>query len=480
MVQPISISAAIGSRQLFTIAFGTIVGIAWVFLAGPWLRAAGSFGTMGGLCVGAVLMIPIVWCYARLAESYSGAGGELLYVGRTLGVWPGLLAGWFLAFVYIALVAFHCVTVAWLVDVGLAHVGAAFHPVLSFNPNIGLLASGILFVGIGVANLRGISVASRTQDVVVAILVVATLAFAGNTLWLGRTDYLHPYIVAPAGSRWAGVLKVLATAPFLYGGFGTAVQAVSDIRGGRPRRMLAVLGGAVVAAAVFYSFVILSVAAALPRQQLLSYPLPALDAFAAAFHSPLATAMAAAVALIALCTSWNGVFIGAWKLSAALAVTPLFPWSSPSQTLRRMRASRSIVFVWAASLAVAAEGRSGLLGIVNSVALMMAIIYLLMACGTLRQLGTGCGIWTRWGGMAAAALMVSLAVGWLAAENLWQSSTSARDVLVLAVWTVVFACLALTRRRHVHARRIEWNCEPDISRTRLRADESTNEGRGRA
>ena len=30
--------------ELFTLAFGTIAGIAWLFLTGPWLRAAGPLG----------------------------------------------------------------------------------------------------------------------------------------------------------------------------------------------------------------------------------------------------------------------------------------------------------------------------------------------------------------------------------------------------------------------------------------------------
>jgi amino acid transporter len=444
------VSARLHPAQLFTIAFGTIAGIAWVFLAGPWLRAAGPLGTVIGLTLGGVLMLPVVWCYARLAERYPGAGGELLYVGHTLGTWPGMLAGWLLALAYIALVAFHLVTVTWLVDVCLERVGALTGGPVIFSEYAGFGISAALFSGVVIANCRGVAMASRLQDVVVAMLAVATLAFAANAFRLGQASYLVPHFGAGNAPAYHGVLRVIATAPFLYGGFGTAVQAVSDVRSGRPCPLLRILGCAVMGAALFYAIIVLSVACVLPREALLDYPLPALDAFSAGFHSPLATVVVGCVALIALCTSWNGVFLGAWKIIAALADRRFLPRFLGQNNRPRGVPYGAVFFVTAASIALASRGRIGLLGIVTSVAFMIAIIFLLMAGGTLRSLLKRDQPSLRDApklGIALAAVGVAIAVVVLAGANLRESPTSVSDTWVLVLCGVAFVLQGLLRRR---------------------------------
>jgi basic amino acid/polyamine antiporter, APA family len=446
-------SAQLHPAQLFTIAFGTIAGIAWVFLAGPWLRTAGPLGTVIGLTLGGALMLPVVWCYALLADRYPGAGGELLYVGHTLGTWPGMLAGWLLALAYIALVAFHLVTVTWLVDVCLERVSVLTgHPAI-FSQYAGFAVSAALFCGVVLANCRGVATASRLQDVVVVALALATLAFAANAFRIGRAGYMVPYFGGGNGPAYQGVLRVIATAPFLYGGFGTAVQAVSDLRSDRPCPTLRILGCAVMGAALFYAIIVLSVACVLPREDLLKYPLPALDAFSAGFHSPLATIVVGCVALIALSTSWNGVFLGAWKIVAALADRHFLPRFLGRNEQRENLPYGAVLFVTATSIALAGRGRVGLLGIVTSVAFMIAVIFLLMTSGTLRSLinkGHRPPYRDAWKlGVAVAAVGVAVAVVVLAGANLRESPTSVSDIWVLALCGIAFVLQGLLRRRLV-------------------------------
>lgn len=450
--KPRDLSAPVQPLQLFTIAFGTVVGITWIFLSGPWLRAAGSLGAVLALLLGGISMLPVAWCYAQLAEAYPGAGGELLYVARTLGLWPGLVAGWLLAFSYITLVAFHLVTVAWLIDVCLEHLPLGpLQPQLTRLAGIGF--SALAFVAIIATNLRGLRAASRAQDVVVTLLIVATLGFAINSFRLGRLAYLHPYLVTAPGRPFAGILQVLAMAPFLFGGFGTAVQAISEGRGTRPRSVFAALGAAVTAAAVFYSVIVLSIAAALPRQQLLGYAMPALDAFSRAFRSPLATVSVSVLALVALCTSWNGVFLAGWRLVRALGHAELLPkWLAP-RSEPASAARRPILVVSALSVALAMQGRSGLLGIVDSVAFMIAVIFLLMAGGTLRHLLRlvlpATASRTLRLGLAAVATVVALAVMLLAGYNLAASASSSSDLLAVIACVLAFVVLAMSRRSRV-------------------------------
>lgn len=450
---PKDLATPVQPLQLFTIAFGTVVGITWIFLSGPWLRAAGSLGAVLALMLGGISMLPVVWCYARLAEAYPGVGGELLYVGRTLGIWPGLMAGWLLAFSYITLVAFHLVTVAWLIDISLDHL--PFGPLhqLPLLRVAGIGFSALAFAAIVATNLRGLRAASRAQDLVVALLIVATLGFAVNSLRLGRLTYLHPYLVTAPDHPFGGILRVLAMAPFLFGGFGTAVQAISAGRRPRPRSVLAALGVAVIAAAVFYSVIVLSIASALPRGQLLGYAMPALDAFSRGFRSPLATVSVSVLALVALCTSWNGVFLAGWRLVRALGHAELLPeWLAP-RSEPASAARRPILVVCALSVALAMQGRSGLLGIVDSVAFMIAVIFLLMSGGTLRHLlrlvlpATASRMLRL--GLAGISTVVALGVMLLAGYNLAASASSSSDLLAVIACVLAFVVLAISRRSRI-------------------------------
>lgn len=434
---------------LFALAFGTIAGIAWLFLTGPWLRAAGPLGSTLGLLGGAALMIPIVWCYAHASEHYPGGGGELLYVGHTLGRWFGLLAGWLLALAYIALVAFHVVTVSWLAQVCLtrwAQMGVSPPP----PAFVGSLVSLSIFAVIVYGNIRGAAAASRLQDAIVVLLAIATLGLAANAMRLGRTAYLAPYF-GSSQSISSGILQIIATAPFLYGGFNTAIQAVNELNKRQRGRVMLVLSSAILAAALFYSTILLSMACVLPRQQLLGYEMPALDAFRAGIHSPSATLIVGLIALVALCTSWNGVFLGAWKLVLALFRARLLPVTPASG--REPPIWLAVALVTLASLLLSLRGRSGLLGIVAGVAVIMAMIFCMMSAGILRALVKGGVAGPLSGkrplGIASLAVAISLCIAWLSLDNLFHTPTSRGDAFLLGLGALTFVALALGRRRHV-------------------------------
>jgi amino acid transporter len=321
-----------------------MVGIAWVFLAGPWIRSAGPVGSVAALFGGGLAMLPIIGCYARLAERFPGDGGEIRYVGETLGSVGGLVAGWLLGFCYTSIVAFHCVMVAWLVDISLSNLGGAFGLTAVHAHTVGIAVSAAMFAGVVIANVLGVTVAATVQDAVVTALIVAILLLCVGAVEFGSVGNLRPYFASSGNGSLRGIAQVLATAPFLYAGFNIAAQGVADVQEGHPLHVRTALGGAVIAAAAFYSLIIMSISAALPRAQLLSQPLPALDAFAASFHSHLAVAAVAAVALIALATSWNGGLFGAWKVLRAMTDKGLLP-SFPGASVRDGTKSRGPIFV---------------------------------------------------------------------------------------------------------------------------------------
>jgi basic amino acid/polyamine antiporter, APA family len=428
-----------------------MVGVAWVFLAGPWIRTAGPLGTVAALFAGSMAMLPIIGCYARLAERFPGDGGEIRYVGETLGPVGGLAAGWLLAFCYTSIVAFHCVMVAWLVDLSVSNLGDALGLTAVHARSLGLGVSAAMFAGVIIANVLGVTVATAVQDAVVTALIIAILLLCLGAVEVGSVGNLHPFFASSRNGGLRGVAHVLATAPFLYAGFNIAAQGVGDVQEGRPLHVRAALGGAVIAAAAFYSLIIMSISGALPRAQLLSQPLPALDAFAASFHSRAAVAAVAAVALIALATSWNGGFFGAWKVLKAMTDKGLLPSFPGAGAGDRSKSLGAICVVAVVAVLLALGGRQGLTGIIDSTALMFGIIFSLVCTGDLL---TTCSA-SRRGGVrrvrevlaGSLGLGAALCITTIALFAAFDAEVLPASLLVVPGWLLALVPLVMLRRR---------------------------------
>src|SRR5687768_12973540 len=75
----------VGALEIFTLSFGTVVGIAWIFLLPAWLTAAGPIGTALAIVTGVVAVLPIALCYSRTVRRFPGSGGEIRYVLESFG-----------------------------------------------------------------------------------------------------------------------------------------------------------------------------------------------------------------------------------------------------------------------------------------------------------------------------------------------------------------------------------------------------------
>ena len=79
MTVEVSFVRALGARQLFSIAFGAILGAGWFVALGQWLGQAGSLGTALGFIGGAAVVAWITRCYADIGTRHPAAGGEVIY-----------------------------------------------------------------------------------------------------------------------------------------------------------------------------------------------------------------------------------------------------------------------------------------------------------------------------------------------------------------------------------------------------------------
>jgi amino acid transporter len=75
----------------FVLAFGTIVGSAWMVLMGEWVAPAGPGGAMLAFIAMCVMMVPMAGAYAELMARVPRAGSESVFVEAAFGGWAGFL-----------------------------------------------------------------------------------------------------------------------------------------------------------------------------------------------------------------------------------------------------------------------------------------------------------------------------------------------------------------------------------------------------
>lgn len=405
----------LGKVQLFTLSFGTIVGVGWITVMGEWLGQAGSLGSIVAFLLGGGLMILVGLCYGELAAAYPVTGGELVYGYKLLGPKIAYVIGLILVLNFTIVCSFEAVSVGWLATAlwpGLE--GRELYHVLGQEVHAGSLVLGVLgTVGIALLNYYGAKLSSKFQDVMTCILVVVTLIFVGFGLVGGDWANLRPYWGSANGGAmipWGGVLLVVATAPFWFNGFGTIPQALGEKSAvTSPRQVTAAIVLSIVAAMVFYCAVILSAAVAAPRDQLLAAKLPAAEAFAVAFKSPLLGKVVLFAGMLGLITTWNAVFFAATRVLFALGRCG---YAAPALAAVHPRFGSPANAVWvvaALSFVPVLLGKGVIIPIVSASGIAMAAVFGLMCWGVLRlrakEKARGTKI-VAWGGMAGSAFML--------------------------------------------------------------------------
>ena len=85
-------------------------------MLGAWLSDAGSLGAMIAFLVGGLIMLPVALCYAEVAGMYPVSGGEVAYIYEMYGERLAFVAGWLLAFIYVATTSFEAISVGWVLS----------------------------------------------------------------------------------------------------------------------------------------------------------------------------------------------------------------------------------------------------------------------------------------------------------------------------------------------------------------------------
>jgi amino acid transporter len=447
VARPDRLRRQLSAHHLFALSFGTIIGTGWITGLGIWLGLAGPFGSIAGFALGAVVMLLIGLCYARLAVRHRRSGGAIAYAYDLWGVDAAFASGWCMVLVYVTAISFQTVAIAWMLEALLTPAvrGPALYT--AFGENVyAITALAALAVGASIAwlNYRGVQVLARFQSVLTFAKIAIAVVFFACALAVGRVEYLEPGWSADAtGFSAAGMWAVFATAPFFLAGFDVIPLAMGETSPHVTRRAVYVaIIGSLVAAAVYYALVILCGALLVPRADLLEASLPTAAAFERAFDSSFAAKAVLAAGLMGVLTCWNSSVFAAGRVLHAMAESKLIPgWFACLHPLHATPA-RAVLFASILGLLLVPFGRAVIHAIVNTSGSSLAIVGLIVCLGLLRERVRVRRVSRHAGSITGLLLFLFAALGAafivvMALAESWRSSRVGAmpvELLIFAAW----------------------------------------------
>ena len=457
-------------RSLFSLAFGTIIGVGWITVMGAWLSGAGAIGAIIAFVLGGLGILAIGLCYSEMAAAYPVTGGEVAYVFEAWGARWSFAAAWFLAFSYIFTTSFEAISVEWVVSALVPGFGGpVIYTLLGQEVRLWSLALGLAVMAvITFINYRGGKTAAWFQDLMTAGLIILTLIFVVAGVVGGSVANLEPMFSGTTpGAALVGVGIVLGTAAFWFAGFDTIPQAMEEVEEGAKLRLLPrVMGASILFALVFYCLVILATAMSMPRAELLASELPAAAAIEAALGSPFLGRIVLFAGLCGLITTWNAIFFASTRIVFAMARAHMIPHRLARVHDRYGSPSAAVIFVAVMGSVGALFGRNAILVIVGGAAISAMIVFLVVVLGVLRLRKTRPDHprpYTVPGGRGFLVLSAVIALGLLGA-SIWEPFHGAggripAEWIVLVVWAalgLVFYRAAAPLRREVSDRKLRW------------------------
>ncbi len=233
--------------NVWALAFGCIIGWgAFVMPGNTFLGNAGPLGTGIAMGIAAVIMIVIAVNYNFMIQRIPVSGGEFAYTKNTFGKKHAFVCAWFLGLSYLAIVPLNGTALALIGRNLLNNVfQRGFHyQVAGYDIYIGeiLLAAAALIL-LALLSIRGVKFSGVFQTLLAVSLIGGVAIVALAALISSKTSVMSlTPVYYPGSSKVAGVLAVVAVAPWAFVGFDTIPQAAEEFRfSHRKARFLMVL-----------------------------------------------------------------------------------------------------------------------------------------------------------------------------------------------------------------------------------------------
>lgn len=363
----------LGRWDIFTLAFGAMIGWGWVVLTSDWIQEAGVFGAIVAFLIGGVVVSLVGLTYSELTAAMPKVGGEHVFSYRGLGVNASFLCTWFIILGYVSVCAFEAVALPVVLEnlIPLSHGD----PIWSINDSpihldwvsIGIAGSLV----IGFINFKGVKSAAFIQAIFTGFILIVGILLIFGSLFLNSAP-VDSTEVWDTSKFSIGLMSVIIMTPFMFVGFDVIPQAAEEID--LPFKMIGrVLILSVVLAVVWYIAIIYGVGTTLTSIELNKSTLAPAEAMQRIFGAKWAKDLLVLAGLSGILTSWNSFFIGATRSIFAMGHSGMLPKFFSYLHPKHKSPVNAIIFVTMISILATLFGEIALGWLVNAGSLGIVI-----------------------------------------------------------------------------------------------------------
>lgn len=423
----------------FALAFGVMVGTAWLVVMDDILHRGGPLGALLGFTAGALMLLPIGYVYGRLVPAVPDEAGEAAYVAQFFPRGVSFATGWMVFLSYFLTCPFE----------GLAAGRIAGYLFPSLNTHelyrLGgypvylphLLLGIVITIALTAVNYRGIRAGARLGKITTFTFLTLVIVFALAGAAHGSASNLHPlFSHAPLVS----IFLVWQIVPWLLSGFESvgkySEEASSDFKSSGFSIAIALT---IFTGLAFFWVVISAVAYVSPWQSLeSSQQFPTAIAFERALHAHWIVVLILSSALVALIQAFNANLIASSRLLFAMARRRLIVTQLEYIHPRNQSPTIAIIVVGIATALTMFLGEAGLVPILEVGALSSALGWM-----------AGCVSFycmkPDWRGRAAAVfgILVTLMMCLAKVLPMVPGHFTRYEWIALALWTAIGVMLSV-------------------------------------
>jgi amino acid transporter len=314
---------ALGAREYFTLAFGTMIGVGWMVVIDDWLTRGGAIGTMFGFLIGGLALIPIGYVYGRLTERMPDAGSEIAYTSAVFPQSVSFGTGWMMTLAYLIVCPYEAVAIGRIGSYLLPQMNSIeLYRVGNYPVYLPHLCAGlVLTLVIVVVNYRGVQISAKFQNATTFGLLAIFVVFATLGLFRGDIANWQPPFADNRGmlGPLVSTLLVLQIVPYFMTGFEAVPKCSEEASVDfKPRDFTRVIFLALGAGILFYVTIVAVVTLIQPWQSLTQERFATAVAFERAFGSHALVQLIMFAVLLSLVKIFNGNFITATRLLYAM------------------------------------------------------------------------------------------------------------------------------------------------------------------
>ncbi len=234
---------ALGRRDIIGILLNAMIGSGMLAAPAKVFAIAGDWSFLV-LLASALVMVPLILCFADLGSRFTGTGGPYLYARAALPPSAAFSVGWLLWFS-------QAMSAATLCNLMISYL-SGFAPALAHGwPRTAvILTLGAVLTTIA---LTGIRQSARASNVLIAIKVAFVAFFLAAGLAFIRPDHLAVTTTIPLASQFATAMLIYL---FAYSGFERGAVIAGEAR--EPKRDVPIaLGASLAVATLCYGAVLL-------------------------------------------------------------------------------------------------------------------------------------------------------------------------------------------------------------------------------